>query len=106
MKKIIFVSLASLMFTGCAQMQHSLKVSMLSPTERAKYDCIQFGFKVDTPDYARCVQQTTANIRSVRAQEYTASQSAANSASAQAERNRIKTVSCRQVGSSIVCNEY
>ena len=106
MKKIILVSITSVMFTGCAQMQHSLKVSMLSPTERAKYDCMQFGFKVDTPEYSRCVQETTASIRSARATEYLASQAAANAAANQSRLSQPRTVSCRQVGSSVVCNEY
>ena len=66
MKKVILVSMVSILFTGCAQMQHSLQVSMLSPTERAKYDCAQFGFKIGTVEYARCVQETTANIRTIK----------------------------------------
>lgn len=106
MKRIIIIALLSTVFTGCAQLQHSLQVAMLSPTERAKYDCVQFGFKTGTPEYAQCVQNTTANIRSVRAIDSVASQAAPNQAQANANSMMPRTVNCRQIGSSISCTEF
>jgi hypothetical protein len=101
MKRTIIIAVLCTLFTGCAQMQHSLQVAMLSPTERAKYDCAQFGFKIGTPEYAQCVQNTTANIRSVRAMDSAASQAQSNARSMMP-----KTVNCRQIGSSISCTEF
>jgi hypothetical protein len=99
MKRTIIIAILSTLFTGCAQLQHSLQVSMLSPTERAKYDCTQFGFKIGTPEYAQCVQNTTANIRNVRAMD-------ANRAQENARSTMPTTINCRQIGSSISCTEF
>jgi len=105
-KRTVIIAILCTLFTGCAQLQHSLQVSMLSPIERAKYDCSQFGFKIGTPEYAQCVQNTTANIRNVRAMDYAASQAAANQAQANARSMMPRTVNCRQIGSSISCTEF
>ena len=99
MKKILLISLVSVLFTGCAQLQHSLQVSMLSPTERAKYDCVQFGHKTGTPEYFQCVQYTTANIRSANATRSLAP----NPAPAMPQ---ITTTNCRQIGSSMSCTTF
>jgi hypothetical protein len=106
MKRIILIVLLSGLFSGCAQLQHSLQVSMLSPIERAKYDCAQMSYKIGTPEYAQCVQNTTANIRTSRAIEYAGSRAAANQAQANARSMMPKTISCSQIGSSISCTEF
>ena len=63
MIRIAMVVGAVILTQGCAQMQQSLTLATMSTTERAKYDCAQFGWRMGTPEHSRCVQDAVIGQR-------------------------------------------
>ena len=68
MIRTALVAGAVVLTTGCAQMQKTLTLATMSTTERAKYDCVQFGHQMGTPAHTQCVQQTVLTQRVIDGQ--------------------------------------
>ena len=102
MKRLILVTSLAVLFTGCAQVNKVIERRFADPIELAKEDCDKMGFNPNTDQYRSCVLSTTQHIRNIRIQQSNDSEAAMQGAM----NARPKTISCRQVGSSMMCNEF
>lgn len=91
MKRIVIISLVSIMFTGCA-----------STMQQAQTDCQSAGFKPGTDLFLQCLNQQS---KPGFLQQYMLKR-ATNPPAPYQPAVAPQTTTCRQVGSSMVCNTF
>ena len=98
MKKIILIVLFGSMSTGCAQVMYGY--GLMGAVDYAKTECKKMGLVESSPKFNQCVDTTAAQLRA-RNQQQTYSSSQADARSMMP-----RTVTCRQIGSSMQCTEF